>query len=535
MKNKIKTTISFALILLISIVIVGSIYYYTSYPKQDFDVILYTFSNGIENTSPSVVKNVIFSCILPLILVLIALTLPIVKKTKSNIYLNIYFWKKQKTIQLFPIKITSKHRITYIVLLIIISFFIFIKSFNIDEYIKNKMQNTKIFETYYVDARNISIKFPKQKRNLILILGESFENTVFSKENGGAWNYSIMPELEKLSIENTNFSNSNKIGGPLQIYGTTYSAAGNVAITSGIPLKVQEFFTNENSYTGNGKYLDGVYSLGEFLNEQNYNLEIIMGSDGTFGGRKQYYETNGNYKVFDLNYAIEQGKMAMQDYVWWGFEDDKLYEWSKEEITKLSKDSKPFNYVMLTADTHFMDGYLSPNAETKYKSQYENVHAYSSKCINNFVNWIKKQDFYENTTIVIVGDHLGMQNEFYEDKIKENVTREYTRTIYNVIINSAIDAKNNKNRLFTSMDMFPTILASIGVEIEGNRLGLGTNLYSNVPTLIEEIGYDYFDDEIKKNSAFYNKHIIGDDYYIIKKQKESGKNDEKNNNSNTSI
>ena len=259
-----------------------------------------------------------------------------------------------------------------------------------------------------------------------------------------------------------------------------------------------------------------------------------MGSDSSFGGRKQYYTTNGNYKIFDVNYAIEHNKMKNEERVWWGFDDDQLYSWSKEELTSLAKENKPFNYIMLTADTHFMDGYLGPNVENKFDTQYENVHAYSSKSINEFVNWIKKQDFYKDTTIVIVGDHLGMQNEFYEEKIQENLNNEYTRTIYNVIINSAIDAKNNQNRKFTSMDMFPTILASIGVEIEGNRLGLGTNLYSEVPTLVEELGYDYFNNEIKKNSAFYNKYILGEDYYIIKKQESENKNEEVNS-SNTSI
>lgn len=258
-----------------------------------------------------------------------------------------------------------------------------------------------------------------------------------------------------------------------------------------------------------------VYILfGEILENEGYNLEIIMGSDGSFGGRKQYYETNGHYKVFDVNYAIEQGKMTEEDKVWWGFSDDDLYKWSKEEITNLAKEEKPFNYIMLTADTHFENGYLSPNAENQYDLQYENVHAYSSKCINEFINWIKSQDFYNNTTIVIVGDHLGMQNEFYETYADEN----YKRTIYNVIINSAIKPINSKNRQFTSMDMFPTMLASIGVKIEGDRLGLGTNLFSNTPTLLEELDANYFHEEIAKNSFFYNKHFFEEDYYLTKLQ-----------------
>lgn len=107
-----------------------------------------------------------------------------------------------------------------------------------------------------------------------------------------------------------------------------------------------------------------------------------------------------------------------------------------------------------------------------------------------------------------------MQVEFYESR----TNKEYERTIYNAIINPIIEATNNKNRVFTSMDLYPTILASIGVKIEGERIGLGTNLYSNIPTLAEQLGFEYLNNEIKKNSKFYNEKIFGDDYFVMKNQ-----------------
>ena len=66
------------------------------------------------------------------------------------------------------------------------------------------------------------------------------------------------------------------------------------------------------------------------------------------------------------------------------------------------------------------------------------------------------------------------------------------------------------------MDMYPTILASMGVQIEGERLGLGTNLFSGEKTLVEELGYDYVDKELRKKSDFYNNALLGDDYKLIK-------------------
>ncbi len=518
--NKLKYLIMILLIILCAFFIEASIYYKATYPKQDFDLILFTIKAGVTGSSPDVIKSIILSCIGQFIALLLFFYLTLVRKTKHTLLVNIHQKNnKEKAIQLFPIKLTSKHRFIYMLLITIVTISLFTKSFGLDDYIKYRLQDSTIFDDYYINAQDVTITFPEEKRNLIIIVGESFENTFLSNENGGAWGYSIMPELENLALNNINFSNTtHTIGGAQQIYGTDYSAAGNVAITAGIPQKVGDFTKDANqyvnSYAGSNEFLSGAYSLGEVLQDNGYTNEIIMGSDGHFGNRKQYYECNGNYKVFDLNYAIENGKMTAEEKVWWGFDDDKLYEWSKEELTNLAQKDQPFNYIMLTADTHPSDGYRSENVGYDYPIQYENVFAYSSKCVDSFIKWVKQQDFYKNTTIVIVGDHLCMQSSFYSLKADES----YTRTIYNAFINSAIPAQNNYNRVFTSMDMYPTMLASIGVQIEGNRLGLGTNLFSGKKTLAEELGLDYLEEEIHKRSDFYNKHIVGNEYYTMKKE-----------------
>ena len=63
--------------------------------------------------------------------------------------------------------------------------------------------------------------------------------------------------------------------------------------------------------------------------------------------------------------------------------------------------------------------------------------------------------------------------------------------------------------------MFPTTLASLGVEIKGDRLGLGTNLFSGKKTLLEDYGIDYVNEELLKNSEFYNNVLLGNSYYEI--------------------
>lgn len=50
--------------------------------------------------------------------------------------------------------------------------------------------------------------------------------------------------------------------------------------------------------------------------------------------------------------------------------------------------------------------------------------------------------------------------------------------------------------------MFPTTLAAMGVEIEGDQLGLGVNLFSEKKTLIEQNGFDVMTAEFNKGSQF---------------------------------
>ena len=86
----------------------------------------------------------------------------------------------------------------------------------------------------------------------------------------------------------------------------------------------------------------------------------------------------------------------------------------------------------------------------------------------------------------------------------------YDRRIFNAIINPAVKpAKGaSRNRKFLAFDWLPTILAALGVKVEGERLALGTNLFSGKKTLVEELGsYDAVNLPMEKPSLFYNTEI----------------------------
>lgn len=400
---------------------------------------------------------------------------------------------KKKIFQLYPIKNVK----IYGSILLILSIFGLLQVVKIFPFIKNTLlSSTDIFDNYYIDGKNVDITFPDNKRNLIYIFVESLETSNASAENGGLFRESIIPNLEELALNNINFSSNEKLGGAYPSYGAEWTAAAMIAHTSAIPLKVSIDDININST----RFMH-VTTIGDILSENGYNNYLLLGSNSEFGGRKAYF-INHNYLIKDYYTAIEEGKIDENYYEWWGYEDAKLFSYAKELLGEISSSGKPFNLTMLTADTHFTDGYIDETCENKFDDHYANSFYCSDNKIGEFIGWIKEQDFYNNTTIVIVGDHITMQNNFYEKKDNDK------RRIYNVFINAKVDSNyENKNRVFTTMDMFPTTLAALGANIDGDRLGLGTNLFSNKMTIPEIIGIDKFNNELMKNSVYYYDYI----------------------------
>ena len=203
----------------------------------------------------------------------------------------------------------------------------------------------------------------------------------------------------------------------------------------------------------------------------------------------------------DINSLKQEYSFKSNELNQWGLDDYKLFELAKNEITQLAQTGK-FNFTMATIDCHMPKGFLCKYCPDTYENRYENIYACQSKLINSFIDWCKSQSWYENTTIVLVGDHPTMAQQYVND-----VPSDYQRTTYNCFINSKVTTDQIKNRQFTHMDMYPTTLAAMGFNIEGNKLALGTNLFSELPTIIEKYGQDYINEEVQKSSEYLDKNI----------------------------
>lgn len=468
-------------------------WYITEFGDTGFDSILYTLFSEMSGTDSAVIMNFMTTALLPAIV--------------AWVVLSLLFWaKKAKTEQKGFFPFTRKRAAVVSLVLSLVMLGNAAATVDLPSYIAYVSQQSTIYQDEYVDPMKAKITFPEEKRNLIYIYLESMENTYMSQDVGGALDHNTMPELTALvqDEENINFSHTDGIGGFHNMTGASWTIGAMVAHTAGIPLKVP-IGVDRNEY-GQDSFLPGVNSITNVLQEAGYYQTLMVGSDANFGGRKPYFEQHGLDRTFDIFTAREVGIVPPGYFVFWGMEDMHLFDFAKQELTKIAEQEEPFAFSMLTVDTHRTNGYVCRKCIGLWDEQYENVISCSSKQVADFIEWVKQQDFYENTTIIIAGDHVTMD----EGYIDRNVAEDYDRTVYNCIINSPVEETNSKNRQFVAADMFPTTLAAIGCEIEGERLGLGTNLFSGKPTLVEEMGLEAFDAELTKTSDYYTKHFFFD-------------------------
>ena len=89
-----------------------------------------------------------------------------------------------------------------------------------------------------------------------------------------------------------------------------------------------------------------------------------------------------------------------------------------------------------------------------------------------------------------------------------NIDNDYVRRVYTCVMNAPVAPVRTAYRSYSTLDMFPTTLSALGVEIPGGRLGLGTSLYTNQRTLTEELGYAAVSSSLSRFSSFLDN--LGD-------------------------
>jgi len=338
-------------------------------------------------------------------------------------------------------------------------------------------ENSTFYEEHYVNPKTAKIKAPTQKQNLILIYLESLENSVAHVKRGDTVENWI-PELTEIAKKHGTFTNF------LPGYTMGYTQGSVVASMCGIPNNYIHYGKINFKDKNNKAYAPHAYSLGQILQDHGYHNLIVKGEDRIFSCSGIFLESHGfqNAAFFKnelLHHPLNKGQIEK-----WGIPDKNLFKIFQEKITTLPE---PFCAVIMTLSTH--------NEPFETYDDVKKEYQYTSKNVHNFMTWLQQQPYYKRTTIIIMGDHTRM-GEVY------NSTSRKKRTIYNTIIHSQ-KTPPTYQRTCWALDLFPTILESIGFEIENHQLGLGISLFSTQPTFVEKLGIQEFTDQLRKRNKLY--------------------------------
>lgn len=482
------------LLLWLGLLIAHLVVWSRNYFGVDINEIVATTWGPVQGTGGGMTRGILYGLLLPAAATVLAVVLLCVFLAR---------WSRDVSRRGAPDAVCRRAHAAFLAAGVVLLFAALVyadAAYDLRDYLRTTRSSTTMYEQYYADPETVSVTAPAQRKNLICIYAESMETTYASREAGGAQAVNYIPRLTELAAQNINFSGNGALGGFYSSKGTNWTMGALLSSSAGVPYRLPA-----GKSIGDVDYFPGLVTLGDILAENGYRQEFFFGSEGDFAGREEFFRLHGNFDVCDYYEAVRRGYAPEGYFRDWGFEDAVLFAGARQELAALAAEDGPFHFSLLTVDLHAPGGYVCDVCGDEHpESRTGTVAACSDRQIADFIDWCLAQDFAEDTVIVVMGDHPRMDLNLVRDVDYRD------REVYDCFIGSAVQPQPGndiKHRTFTAMDLFPTILAALGFVIEGDRLGLGTNLFSGRATLAEEQGLDWIDSESLKTSAYYTEHF----------------------------
>ena len=356
------------------------------------------------------------------------------------------------------------------------------------------------FSSHYVAPGKISLSSSKPK-NLVIIYVESLEAGYADKRRFGTDLLSDIEDLGGVSFEHYS-----------PAPGTGWTIAAIIATQCGIPLKVVLAAHDGNSQGGQIKsFLPNATCLGDILASRGYQNIFMGGASLDFAGKGTFLHDHGYQDAYGREEWIRQGTEP-SNMNGWGLYDDDLFLNAKVKLQELHKTGQPFNLTLLTVDTHHPGGNFSKSCLRSGAKEFVDIVKCSSVEVSNFVLHMKNSGYLKDTNVVILGDHLAMVNPVWDQ-----LNSASGRYIFNSFI-SASPPKKNRDEI-VPFDLFPTILEFIGIDVPGDRLGLGFSAFYESKMQPAPDRIDQMDRSLLNSSSAYlelwdktqvvkNKHLV---------------------------
>ncbi|SEN54673.1 Phosphoglycerol transferase MdoB [Amphibacillus marinus] len=224
------------------------------------------------------------------------------------------------------------------------------------------------------------------------------------------------------------------------------------------------------------------HSTPQMLGEEGYMSAVFHANNSSFWNRNSMYDNLGVDQFYDINaYEVNDGNS-----VGWGLKDKEFFEQSMKYLTNLPE---PYYARFITLTNHHpfdldeedatIDQFDS-NSNTLNK--YFQTVRYLDESIEEFFNHLKESGIYEDSIIVMMGDHYGISDfhnramSMYLDK--EEITSYDQIQLQRVPFFVHIPGQEGgvMSQIGGQVDVKPTIMHLLGVD-DSADISFGTNLF----------------------------------------------------------
>lgn len=309
-----------------------------------------------------------------------------------------------------------------------------------------------------------------KKKNIIKIHLESFQTFLINKKVNGK---EVTPFLNKLSSGNQDFTYF-----PNFFHQTGQGKTSDSEFTMdnslyGLPQGSAYSLKGDNTYQSLPAILD---------QKQGYTSNVMHGDYKTFWNRDQVYKHFGIDNFYDATYY----DMSDDNIVNLGLKDKPFFKASADYQSKMKK---PFYSHLITLTNHYPftldeeDASIDkPNTGDSTVDGYIQTAHYLDQALEEYITDLKKKGLYDNSVIMIYGDHYGISenhNNAMEKLLGEKITpakfTDLNRTGFWLKVPGKSGGINKEYA--GQMDVMPTLLHLVSIDSK-NYLMFGSDMFS---------------------------------------------------------
>ncbi|BCB04809.1 LTA synthase family protein [Bacillus sp. KH172YL63] len=323
-------------------------------------------------------------------------------------------------------------------------------------------------------------------KNVIIVSLESLQNFVINSEMNGQ---EITPFLNDFIGESYYFD---------QFYHQTQQGKTSdsefILDNSLYPLNRGAVF-----FTHSGNEFE---SMTEKLHDNGYYTTAMHANNKSFWNRDIMYDSLG-YERF---YSLPDYDVTEENSVNWGMKDIPFFDQSVEHMKAMPQ---PFSTKMITLTNHYPftldeeDKYIDPfTSDDGTVNRYFQTVRYMDEAVKNFIADLKESGLYDNSIIVMYGDHYGISenhNKAMSKYLGKEITPFVSTQLQQVPMIIHIPGQEGKtiSKISGQVDLKPTIMHLLGIDTKKD-IQFGSDIFSD----------DHEDLAILRDGRFITKDYV---------------------------